>query len=139
MTAIVIDASVAGAWVLPDERSAIAIDIGRRLLKDGACVPDLFAHEIRNLLIMAVQRRRIPADLFWEQLARIEQMPIRAVASGPAKRIASLALKHRLTAYDAAYLDLALDQALPLASLDKALRRAALSEGAGLLPDTLPD
>ena len=135
---MVIDASVAGAWVMPDERSAIATDIGRRVLKDGACVPDLFAHEIRNLLIMGVQRRRIPMDLFWDQLARIEQMPIRTVASGPSKRIANLALKHRLTAYDAAYLDLALDQVLPLASLDKALRRAALSEGVILLPTELP-
>ena len=137
--AMVIDASVAGAWVMPDERSDIATEIGCRVLKDGACVPDLFAHEIRNLLIMGVQLRRIPIDLFWDQLARIEHMPIRTVASGPSKRVASLALKHQLTAYDAAYLDLALDQVLPLASLDKALRRAALSEGVILLPAELPD
>ena len=135
--AMVIDASVAGAWVMPDERSTVATEIGRRVLKDGAYVPDLFAHEIRNLLVMGVQRRRIPMDLFLEQLARIEQMPIHVVASGPSKRLAALAFKHSLTAYDAAYLDLALDQALPLASLDKALRRAALAEGVIVLPAEL--
>ncbi|MCA3586055.1 MAG: type II toxin-antitoxin system VapC family toxin [Methylocystis sp.] len=137
--AMIIDASVAGAWVMPDERSAIATEIGRRVLAEGACVPDLFAHELRNLLVMGVQRRRLPEDLFWDQLARIEQMPIRVVPSGPSKRIAQLAFKHRLTAYDAAYLDLALDQALPLASLDKDLRRAALAEGVALLPPAMPE
>lgn len=136
---MIIDASIAGAWVMPDESSVIATEIGRRVLEGGACVPDLFAHEVRNLLVMGVQRRRLPEDLFWAQLARIEQMPIRVVPSGPSKRIAQLAFRHRLTAYDAAYLDLALDQTLPLASLDKDLRRAALAEGVAVLPPAMPE
>ena len=132
--AMIIDASMAGAWVMPDERSAIATDIGRRVLQEGACAPDLFAHEVRNLLVMGVQRRRLPEDLFWEQLARIEQMPIRVMQPGPGKRVAQRAFKHRLTAYDAAYLDLAIEQSLPLATFDSALRVAARAEGVALLP-----
>ncbi|AXC11496.1 hypothetical protein ACPOL_2172 [Acidisarcina polymorpha] len=44
-----------------------------------------------------------------------------------------LAEKHRLTAYDAGYLELALRSALPLATLDDALRRAARLEGVSVL------
>jgi predicted nucleic acid-binding protein len=39
------------------------------------------------------------------------------------RAVLALALKHHLTPYEAAYLDLALDEALPLASLDKELER----------------
>src|SRR3954468_5028285 len=119
----VVDASIAGSWLMPDERSAAATQLGRRMLAEGAVALDLFRHEIRNLLVMAVQRGRMPEDLLWAQLARFENMPIRLAPAGPSARIAQRALTHRLTqralthrltAYDAAYLDLALDQALPL-------------------------
>ena len=134
----VVDASVAGSWLMPDERSTAATPLGRRVLAKGAVAPDLFRHEVRNLLVIAVQRRRMPEDLLWAQLTRIEKMPIRLVPSGPSARIAQRALTHRLTAYDAAYLDLALDQALPLATLDQKLRAAAIAEGVAVLPDAPP-
>jgi predicted nucleic acid-binding protein len=51
--------------------------------------------------------------------------------------VLALSLKHHLTPYDAAYLDLALDEAMPLASLDKDLRRAAVAEGVPVLPETI--
>ena len=86
--AMIIDASVAGAWVMPDDRGVIATEIGRRILAECACVPNLFAHELCNLLVTGVQRRRLPEDLFWDQLARIEQIPIRVMPPGPSKRIA---------------------------------------------------
>jgi predicted nucleic acid-binding protein len=46
----------------------------------------------------------------------------------------ALARSHRLTSYDAAYLELALRRSLPLASRDKALQAAAQLEGVPLLP-----
>jgi len=131
----VVDTSIAGAWLMPDERSAAATPLGRRVLAEGAVAPDLFRHEVRNLLVMAVQRRRMPEDLLWAQLARVETMPIRLMPSGPSARIAQRALTHQLTAYDAAYLDLALDHALPLATLDEKLRAAAVAEGLTVLPE----
>jgi hypothetical protein len=79
---------VTGAWVKPDERSVIATKIGRRVLAEGACVPDLFAHELCNLLVMCVQGRRLPEEMFRGQLARIEQIPSRVMAPGPSKRSA---------------------------------------------------
>jgi predicted nucleic acid-binding protein len=45
----------------------------------------------------------------------------------------SLARKHNLAAYDAAYLDLAIRQELPLATSDEALKKAALTEGVALI------
>src|SRR3954454_3150043 len=95
----VVDASVAGSWLMPDERSAAVTQLGRRMLADGAVALDLFRHEVRNLLVMAVQRGRMPEDLLWAQLARIERMPIRLALSGPSARIAQRALTHHLTAY----------------------------------------
>ena len=53
-------------------------------------------------------------------------------------QVVQLALKHRLTAYDAVYLALALSERRPLATLDKALRAAAAAEGIALLPEHLP-
>jgi predicted nucleic acid-binding protein len=134
----VVDASIAGSWLMPDERSAAATQLGRRMLAEGAVALDLFRHEVCNLLVMAVQRGRMPEDLLWAQLARIERMPIRLAPSGPSARIAQRALTHGLTAYDAAYLDLALDQALPLATLDQKLRAAAIAEGVTVLPESSP-
>ena len=84
----VVDASIAGAWLMPDERSAAATPLGRRVLAEGAVAPDLFRHEVRNLLVMAVQRRRMPEDLLWAELARVVTMPIRLMPSGPSASIA---------------------------------------------------
>ena len=78
---------------------------------------------------MAVRRQRVrteQADRFFELLSnfdfRIAESP--AVADMP--RLSALAAHHKLTSYDAAYLDLALRLGLPLATLDGALKRAAL-------------
>jgi predicted nucleic acid-binding protein len=45
----------------------------------------------------------------------------------------ALARRHRLTVYDAAYLELALREVVPLATLDQALAAAAQAEGVSLV------
>ena len=85
--------------------------------------------EIRNILIVSERRRRIEpddADTFLDDLGRL---PIRVQWESGSSRVMALARKHGLTAYDAAYLDLALRLAVPLATLDRALARAAKAEG----------
>jgi len=65
-------------------------------------------------------------------------LPVRTVTLSKQdcfNRISSLARSHMLTVYDATYLDLAMRMALPLASLDTALRRAAGTLGIRLLPE----
>lgn len=135
MTGFVIDASLAGAWLLPDEAGDEAIAVGRRMLREGACAPALFPQEICNLLLMALRRGRITDEAFWRQLTHVENLQVRIHAAGPARRNAELALAHGLTAYDAAYLALALAKGLPLATLDRRLRQAARAEGVAVLPE----
>jgi len=92
--------------------------------------------EVLNGLLMAVRRSRIePGDtlMLW---GRLTDLPIEAEAAlkvDRAKAVLALGEKHGLTAYDAAYLELARREQLPLATLDKELRRAAVSEGIVLL------
>jgi predicted nucleic acid-binding protein len=123
--AFVIDASVAAAWFLPDEDSEAASVIARRLATEQAYAPNLFQHEMRNLLVAACRRGRIPEDLLFLQLSKLDQLPVRDCGAGDAVRIAQLALAHSLTAYDATYLALALRESLPLATFDRKLAAAA--------------
>lgn len=131
----VLDASLTLAWALPDEASAYSDSILQQIASGKAWVPDLWPHEVANGLIMAQRRKRLTSAqriLFTEELLRL---PIEV--SGAAARLvldsqSALADRYALTAYDAAYLDLALRKGIPLATQDKALARAAKHSGAGL-------
>jgi predicted nucleic acid-binding protein len=134
---IVVDASVVAPWFLPDEASAAADALSERMADDGAVAPDLLWHEVRNLLVRAFRRGRLPEEEIWVSLRRFESLPLRSAGPGDATEVMRLAIKHGLTAYDAAYLALAKGQRLLLASFDKALRAAATVEGVALLPEAL--
>ena len=86
---------------------------------------------MRNILIAAARRNRLPSTDIVPSLLRLRRLPIEAVDMGAAgdSALIDLALRHRLTAYDAAYLLLARDRGVPLATADRALRRAAGDEG----------
>ena len=76
-----------------------------RLLDDEAIAPALWTIEVRNILLVNERRNRIEpddADAFLRDLARL---PIRVRRDADERAITALARKHRLTAYDAAYLD----------------------------------
>lgn len=129
---VVLDASCMVA-VLLDE--SIPYDIERlpeRVAQEGAMVPALWFWEVANSLISASRRLRRDWSEFRPQLEWLGDLDI-AVDDGSAsaawRLTAHYALNHTLTAYDAAYLELALRHALPLATLDKALARAARAEG----------
>jgi predicted nucleic acid-binding protein len=132
--ALVVDASVVAAWVLPDEVSDETDALLHRVAAEGALAPGLLWHELRNILLVAARRGRIAEDAVTPSLLRLRRLPIEAVATGLAGDAAVIALaqRHRLTAYDAAYLLLARERGLPLASADRALCRAAEAEGVRL-------
>ncbi len=65
-------------------------------------------------------------------LRRFALLPVRLTALPDDDALMTLARKHRLTVYDAAYLELAKREALPLATLDRALEKAAVAEGVAL-------
>jgi len=133
---MVIDASVVAPWFLPDEASAAADALADRMADDGAVAPDHLWYEVRNLLVRACRRGRLPEEEIWVSLRRFESLPLRSAGPGDATEALRMALKHRLTAYEAAYLALPKGQRLPLASFDKALRAAATVEAVALLPET---
>jgi predicted nucleic acid-binding protein len=123
----VIDASVAVSWAFLDEDHPTAASALNRIRYDEAVAPSLWWFEIRNTLLVGERRGRLTemdTDLFLRELERF------GVAIDHAPRettILSLARQHRLTVYDASYLELAQREALPLATLDTALQRAAVA------------
>ena len=62
-------------------------------------------------------------------MARIRRLPIQSPGELDDHRVMALARGHRLTAYDASYLALAVREGCPLASLDRRLNEAATAEG----------
>jgi predicted nucleic acid-binding protein len=99
-------------------------------------VPASWPLEIANGLVMAERRGRINPAESASFVAMIEELPIVAdEATGPRAmhETMSLAREHRLTAYDAAYLELAMRLGLPLATDDRGLRVAAGRTGVTLL------
>ena len=129
MTAFIADASVAANWALEDEfdhRADVALDLAGQY---GVIVPQFWHIEIRNVLLIASRRGRISAEMAQGQLERLTGL-IDSTDEHPDLEIAfALAQKHRLTFYDALYLELAVRLQAPLSTLDGALIRAAVAEG----------
>jgi predicted nucleic acid-binding protein len=129
----VLDASVAVCWGFDNEQHPTAATALEQLLTDTAMVPSLWWFETRNTILINERRGRLTeaqSAVFFRMVARltikIDQSPDHA-------RVVHLVRHHRLTAYDAAYLDLARREMLPLATLDKDLIRAARAEGVALI------
>ncbi len=92
----------------------------------------LFYYEIRNALLTNERRRRIIGAMSAEFLRHLARLPIRLEPPGDDTSIMALARERSLTVYDAAYLELARRRALPLATVDRALEKAAIAEGVAL-------
>lgn len=131
----VVDASVAAAWLLPDEQSAEADAVLEMLALDGARAPSLLWYEIRNILVMATRRGRLANGEAAAAIARLRRLPIETVDMTLSDDVRAIrtAIEHQLTAYDAAYLVLAQSTNVPLATADKALAHAADRAGVQLL------
>jgi len=140
MDPFVLDASVAISWCFPGDPTEDT-PYSRRVLASlavrDALVPPIWPFEIANTLFVAFsKRKRITEQQIKEYLERLAALPIRLE---PAELWASVRQEGRarnwnLSAYDAAYIDLALRRGLPLATTDDALRKVALAEGLELIP-----
>jgi predicted nucleic acid-binding protein len=134
MTGFVIDASSVLSWCFEDEGGPEADALIENVAAQGAAVPGIWTVEIANGLVMGERRGRIKPAESAAFVAMIEELPVVADRSTGARALhetMSLAREHRLTAYDAAYLELAMRLGLPLATADRSLRAAA--ERAGVL------
>lgn len=133
MTGFVIDASILAAFALADERQPSAVGAIERLRNETALAPSLLFFELRNVLLVSERRKRLTPDETEELLRIVARLPIKSDADCDEKRLMPLARKHQLTAYDAAYLELALRKDVALATLDAELERAARAEGVALV------
>lgn len=128
MSAVVIDCSVTLSWLFEDEEDAGATALLRELPETRAVAPAIWPLEVANGLALSERRRRTTLKDTITFLAMLAGLPItvdhRAVgfAFGP---ILEVARRYDITTYDAAYLELALREHLPLASLDRRLLDAA--------------
>lgn len=136
MSGFVVDASITAAWVLPDEFHPRAEALKQRLNAEDAHVPAVWPAEVANALLMAERRRRVSAEDVQAALADLRGPGI-VIDEADRDRTWTdtirLAREHRLTVYDAAYLELASRLSLPLATSDKRLGEAAERAGAALL------
>ena len=132
MSRFVLDASVAAAWLLDDEDEVRADAALARLETEVALVPQFWHLEVRSALLGAERRGRISVDEVNERLSRLGELPVRTDTEPQFGTAFALARTHRLSMYDAVYLELAQRSDAPLATLDKALARAAGAAGLAL-------
>ena len=129
----VLDASVVVAWLLDDEEDPRAQAALVRLETQEALVPHVSHVEVRSALLAAQRRRRLGSDEVDDCLRRVRELPVRTDAAPDFETAFALAREHRLSLYDALYLELALRVDAPLATLDDALSTAAVGEAVPLI------
>lgn len=132
----VLDSSVAMAWCFGDEATPAIHALLERMQAETAAVPAWWFIELANVLALAEHRQRISPREVARFIALIETFDLDIDHEAPKRAFGDLlplCRTHRLTSYDAVYLELALRRQLPLASLDDSLRGAAKACGVELL------
>lgn len=136
MTLCVLDSSIALCWVLPNEEPGPSDRLLADIIGQGAVAPALWLMEVANVLLMSERRGRITVAERIQALSLLKNLPVQiepATAMRLWDRTVELAAAHRLTVYDATYLETALRLALPLATRDRALEGAARDCGVVVL------
>jgi predicted nucleic acid-binding protein len=135
MSAVVVDASTALAWCFPDEFNAVSDGILFALRGRAVMVPAVWSLEVANVVLVSQRRGRLKQhqlERFLELLAELNIAEQSQSVSEAVRNVLPLAHKHSLTAYDAAYLDLAMRHGAPLATSDRVLQKACRAAGVEL-------
>lgn len=130
--AFVLDASITACWAFDDEDHPDASLAFDRMREEEGVVPCLWWFEVRNILIVNERRRRIAELDTVAFLLNLSRLRIRVDRVPDEGAVLRLARTHRLSVYDAAYLELAQREGLSLATLDVDLQEAAAGEGVAL-------
>ncbi len=135
VAAFVLDASVAACWCFADEATPTSDSLRESLTERKAVVPTLWHAECANLLLVAERRKRMTPERCAELLELFDILPLETVDESDRMRgpVLLLARAHRLTIYDATYLDLAIQRGIELATRDRDLRCAARKAGVTLI------
>jgi predicted nucleic acid-binding protein len=138
MIAFVLDASMTLAWCFDDEATPLSEKVLDRLDGGGeeALCPSLWPYEVGNGIRMAERRNRISAEQGDGLLHYLYDLPVEVAELSSTEilgPVARLAREENLTIYDASYLYMAIEEDLPLASLDGPLTKAATRRGVTVL------
>jgi predicted nucleic acid-binding protein len=129
----VMDASVTACWAFDDEDHPVAARALDRTRTDEVWVPGLWWFEVRNTLLVNERRGRLTESDTSSFLRWVAALGIVADRAPDEAAVLSLARRHRLTVYDASYLELARRRDVCLATLDDVLAAAARAEGVTVL------
>ena len=132
MSELVIDASIIMASLLDDEHQPLADKALRQVGETGGLAPWLWQIETRNALISAERRGRATEARVDELLLDLKGLPVQTDEEQRLEEIFLLARTHKLSFYDATYLELARRHRAILATLDSRLAKAASVEGVKL-------
>ena len=131
--AFVVDSSITACWAFSDESNADATLALKRMSSERALVPPLWWFEMRNVLMVNERRGRLTEWSTVAFLRKLSRLPITIEPLPDSVAVVALSRAHRLTVYDAAYLELAQREGVPMATMDSDLIRAARSEGVPLI------
>lgn len=124
----VIDNSVAMRWCFKDETNQYADAILNSLELSTAFVPSIWPLEVGNVLLVAERKKHLSESDCTRFITLLAELPIEIEHESPERmrrNILALAREYQISTYDASYLDLAMSKGLPIATLDKSLRKAA--------------
>jgi predicted nucleic acid-binding protein len=126
VTGFVVDASVAIAWLFEDEATPETEAVLDRLAHEEAHAPGLWELEVANVVLFAERRGRLSEAESARIIERLRGLPIRLSPNSPRlHHVLEVGRRYGLTSYDAAYLTLAQQLNLPLATLDRDLATTA--------------
>lgn len=129
----VIDASIVANWYLREESDPRAEAALTLLSEDFALAPIQWWFEIHNVILIGERRKRVSEQHTAAFLKELAGLSIELAELPDRSAVLDLARKHKLTFYDAAYLELARRENIPLATLDNALIAAARAEDVSLI------
>lgn len=132
----VIDCSITMPWLFVDEQTEFTESILDRLLKEEAVVPSIWIFEVTNVLLVGERRNRITPAQSARFIETLKSFPIKIEEETSWDHSESLlitARTHSLSAYDTAYLNLAMRLGIPLATLDRKLKDVAKKLGVQIL------
>lgn len=128
MAVFVIDNSIVMSWCFADDESTYADMVLTGMESFEAIVPAIWPLEVSNVLLVAERRKLLSEADSVRFLELLHNLPITVIQEPPermCREIVALARVHKLSTYDASYLDLAMRKGLPVATLDTALQEGA--------------
>ena len=124
----VVDNSIVMTWCFRDEANSYADAVLNSLTESVAVVPAIWPLEVVNVLLVTEHRKRLHESDSVRFISLLSQLPIVVERTWPErmmKDLLALGRENSLSSYDAAYLELAMRQGFPIATLDRKLLEAA--------------